>query len=75
MFPDGLRYSEKSPELAHAHPKRPQKAIGKRSPSFPSEAAYFLGQRALPPPNSFHFSEGQGLRLDLRGRTPWDPSF
>lgn len=115
-----------NPELAHAHPNRPQKAIGKRSPSFQSkpakpplnhrsprshigtfmmhhdqkavketyasvychdhilarfflrlegEAAYFLGQRALPPPNSFHFSQGQGLWLDLRGRTPWDPSF
>ncbi|GMN63989.1 hypothetical protein TIFTF001_033074 [Ficus carica] len=32
-----------------------------------AEAAYFLGQKALPPPNSFHFSQGQGLWLDLQG--------
>ncbi|KAH0634610.1 hypothetical protein KY290_008880 [Solanum tuberosum] len=28
-----------NPELAHAHPNRPQKAIGKRSPSFQSKPA------------------------------------
>jgi hypothetical protein len=66
-IPDGLRYSVKVPNL----PTLIQTGLKKRSES---EAAYFLGQRALPPPNSFHFSQGRGLRLDLPGRTPRDPS-
>ncbi|CAI9775875.1 orf43 [Forsythia ovata] len=56
--------------------KPASKSDRKAKPFLPiqaGEAAYFLGQRALHPPNSFHFS--QGLRLDLRGRSPWDPSF
>lgn len=37
------------------------------------EAAYLLGQRALPPPNSFHFSQGQGgltFGEEVRGTPP-----
>ncbi|KAL5798369.1 hypothetical protein ACOSQ2_003189 [Xanthoceras sorbifolium] len=56
-----------NPELARAHPNRPQKAIGKRS-----EAAYFLGRSLLLTPSTSPRDRDYGLTFgeELRGTPP-----